>query len=169
MTRPPLRSLLPLVVCVTVATTTPAVAAGSCDEAYQAGIKSLQTPHHVYSTTTMPGGKTRASEAIYAGGVEYLKIGNKWQRSRMKPQDMIELAQEKMKTHPDTCTRIGDQTAGGQAVAVYKVHSNEMGTDQVVSVFKSSGLIQGTTVSLPNQSMVIRYDYANVQAPAGVK
>ena len=169
MTRQPLQSLLPLAACLTVTMATPALAASSCDEAYQAGIKSLQTPHHLYSTTAMPGGKTRAGESIYAGGVEYVKIGNEWQRSRMKPQDMIELAQEKMKTHPDTCTRIGDQSAGGQTVAVYKVHNNEMGTDQVVSVFKSSGLMQGTTVSLPNQSMVIRYEYANVQAPAGVK
>lgn len=168
MTSQALPSLLSLAACLAVGMSTTALAANGCDDAYRAGIKSLQTPHHLYSTTILYGGKARTGESIYAGGVEYLKIGNAWQRSRMKPQDMIELAQEKLKTHPDTCTRIGDQTVGAQVVAVYKVHNNEVGTDQVVRIHQSSGLMQGATVSLPNQSVDIRYEYGNVQAPAGV-
>ncbi len=169
MTRQPFRFLLPLAACLAAAMTTPVLAVNSCDEAYQAGIKSIQTPHHLYSTTTMPGGKSRIGETIYAGGVEYLKNGSQWKRSRMKPQDMVELAQEKMKTHPDTCTRLADQSVGGQAVAVYKVHNNEENIDQVVRVFRSNGLMQGATLSLPSQSVETRYEYGNVQAPAGVQ
>ncbi|MEO8924326.1 MAG: hypothetical protein ABI330_16100, partial [Caldimonas sp.] len=106
---------------------------------------------------------------IYAGGVHYLKVDGEWQRSRMTTQDMVQMMQEKLKTHPDICTRMGDQTIGGQAVSVYKAHNNEVGTDQVVRIFKSSGLMQGDTVSLPNQSVEMRYEYAGVQAPAGVQ
>jgi hypothetical protein len=64
---------------------------------------------------------------------------------------------------------MGDQMVGGQAVSVYKAHSNEMETDQTVRIFKSSGLLQGATMGLPNGGMEIRYEYDNVQAPPGVK
>lgn len=168
MTPKPFQSMRTLAACLAVTMTTSALAANTCDEVYQASIKSSQTPHHVYTASTLSGGKSRAVETIYAGGVEYLKMDGQWRRSVMKPHAMLELTQEKLKTHPDTCVRIGDQAAGGEAVAVYKVHNNEFGTDQVVRIFKSSGLMQGGTVSLPNQSAEMRYEYTNVQAPAGV-
>jgi hypothetical protein len=46
--------------------TAPAFAANPCDALYSAGIKSVQTPHHVYSTTTMRDGKPQSAEAVYA-------------------------------------------------------------------------------------------------------
>lgn len=152
------------------AVTMPAFAADSCDALYQAGVKSIRTPHHVYSTTTMRDGKAQSGEAIYAGGVEYIKLAGQWKRSPMTPQDMIEAAQEKLKTHPDTCTLVGEQTVDGQAVAVYKAHNNKTGADQLVRILKSSGLMQGGSLKLSDGLMVeTRYDYANVQAPGGVK
>lgn len=165
----------PLVTMIsTLAALTGSFAAGSahadpCDALYNAGIKSIQTPHHVYSTTTPRGGKPQTGEAIYAGGVEYLLLHGKWMRSPMTNKDMLDAAQEKLKTHPDTCTLVGDQTAGGQPVTVYKAHSKEMGTDQIVRIIKSNGLMQGGSLILPDGTTVeTRYDYANVQAPAGV-
>ena len=144
-------------------------AADACDALYSAGIRSIQTPHHVYSTQSAQG-KTHVGEAIFAGGNEYLQMNGKWMRSPMPQSDMVAAAQEKLKTHPDTCTPIGEQTVGGQAVSVYKVHSRDMETDQTVRIFKSSGLMQGATMSLPGgATLETRYDYDNVQAPAGVK
>ncbi len=163
---------IPLLVLValTGSFSTTSHAANTCDALYNAGIKSVQTPHHVYSTTTMRGGEPKTGEAIYAGGVEYLKLQGKWMRSRMTPADMLEAAQEKLKTHPDTCTPVGDQVVNGQAVSVFKAHSNEMGTDQLVRILKSNGLMQGGTLTLPNGAVVeMRYEYDNVQAPAGVQ
>ena len=88
----------------------------------------------------------------------------------MTPKDMVELAEEKLKTHPDTCTLVAEQTVDGQAVVAYKAHNNEMGTNQLVRVLKSSGLMQGGTMTLPNGSTVeTHYEYANVQVPAGVQ
>ncbi|MGH8040788.1 MAG: hypothetical protein ACREPN_01955 [Rudaea sp.] len=151
--------------------TVPADAAdASCDALYNAGIKSVQTPHHVYSTTTTRDGKPQTGEAIYTGGVEYLQLQGKWRRSPVPQPAMLEAAQEKLKTHPDTCTFVGDQTVDGQAVEVYKAHNNEFGTNQEVRIFKSNGLMQGGKLVLPNGSTVeTRYDYTNVQPPAGVK
>jgi hypothetical protein len=148
-----------------------AFAANSCDALHEAGIKAVQTPHHVYSITTSgrAGKAVPPSEAIFAG-VGYLQIHGQWRRSPMPQQDMIEAAQEKLKTHPDTCTVAGDQTVDGLAVTTYKVHNNESGTDSQARILKSNGLLLGQTLILPNGSVVkTRYDYANVQAPEGVK
>lgn len=145
-----------------------ATAADACDALYAAGVKSIQTPHHVFSTTTRSGGQPKAGEAIYAGGVEYVKLNGKWQRSPMTQQEMIEAAQEKLKTHPDTCTLVGDQSVAGQSVTVYKVRNNETGGQQLVRILKSDGLLAGSTLTLPDGAVVeTRYEYRNVQAPAG--
>ena len=88
----------------------------------------------------------------------------------MPQPEMVAAAQEKLKTHPDTCTPMGDQMVGGQAVSVFKAHNNEMGTEQTVRIFKASGLMQGGTLVLGDGiTMETRYEYDNVQAPAGVK
>ncbi len=167
MTPQPFKSLLLLAACLAVAMTHPALAANTCDEVYQAGIKTVQTPHHLYYTITQGQGKLPSTELVYAGGVTYVKMDGKWRRSIMKPQDQLELAKDDVKTKlPDTCTRVGDQTIGGQAVSVYKAHKNEAGTEQVIRIFRSSGLLQSDTVSLSNQSVEMRYEYTDVRAPA---
>ncbi|MEP6548682.1 MAG: hypothetical protein ABJD53_14565 [Gammaproteobacteria bacterium] len=144
--------------------------ADNCDALYNAGIKSLQTPHHVYSTKSVAGAvKTPTGESIFAGGIEYILISGSWKRSPMTPQDMIEAAQEKLKTHPDVCTAAGTETIAGQAVITYKVHNNESDTESLVRILKSSGLLLGQSVTLPGDShMEIRYEYTNVHPPVGV-
>ena len=149
----------------------PALAANACDVLYNAGIKAVQTPHHLYTTST--GGKSekaRSSEAIFAGGVEYLKVHGQWRLSSIPQSYMVESAQEKLKTHPDTCTVTGDQTVDGHAVTTYKVHNNAEGTDSLVHLLKSTGQLLGQTITLPDGSLVkTRYDYTNVQPPEGVQ
>lgn len=71
--------VLPLVISSAIGATS-AVHADACDAVYQAGIKSVQVPHHVY-TTTAHGGKTVEGEAIYVGVVEYPRLRGKWMRS----------------------------------------------------------------------------------------
>jgi len=146
---------------------TEAHAANTCDAAYEAGIKSIQTPHHVYSTTTPRGGQSRTGEALFDGKNEYLLIHGGWRRSAMPQQVMVEAAQEKLKTHPDACTLVGDRVANGQAVSVYKVNNKETGTEQTVRILKSSGLMQGATATRDGATIETRYEYTNVTAPAG--
>ncbi|MEO8524654.1 MAG: hypothetical protein ABI460_08050 [Caldimonas sp.] len=158
------------VLLATAASAPSANAADACDVLYNAGIKSVQTPHHVYSNRTMPKGQPKASEAIFADGVEYLRRNGTWIRSPMPQAAMVAAAQEKLKTHPDTCTPMGDQVVGGQAVNVYKAHNKDVDTDQTVRIFKSSGLMQGGTLTLPDGSTLeTRYEYDNVQAPTLAK
>ena len=55
-------------------------------------------------------------------------------------------------------------------MTAYKVHNNESNTDQQVTILKSNGLLHGSTLMLPNGPRVeTRYDYSDVQPPAGVK
>lgn len=164
---PMLFAVVPLMASVVAPTLE---AANTCDALYQAGIKSIQTPHHVYSTTTPKGGKPQSGEAIYAGGVEYLQLHGTWMRSPISQQAMVDAAQEKLKTHPDVCTATGDQVVDGQAVSVYAARNKEMGTEQTVRIFKSSGLMQGGSLTLPDGTLVeTRYEYDRVQPPPGVK
>ena len=157
---------------VATAFVTSARAADTCDALYEAGIKAVQMPHHVYTTKTTPrGGKfLQSSEAIFTGGVEYLRAGGRWRRSALPQQPMLEAAREKLKTHPDTCADAGDETVDGHAVTTYKVHDKESGADSLVHIFKSTGLLLGQTLTLPDGSiMKTRYEYTNVQPPAGMK
>lgn len=146
----------------------PITRADPCDLLYEAAIKSLQTPHHVFNTTTQAG-KVQRGEAIYAGGVEYLQRGGQWQRSRMAVAEMVEAAKENLKTHPDVCSAQGSRMVDALAVDVFAVHSKEGGTDQEVRVAKATGLLQGSTMKLPDGALIeTRYDYANVQVPPGL-
>lgn len=165
--------VIPITACLAcTAFAASAHAADTCDALYEAGIKAVQSPHHVYTTKTAgPGGKVlQSSEAIFSGGVEYLRIGGGWRRSARPQAVMVEAAREKLKTHPDTCTDARDETVDGQAVTTYKVHDGERGTDALVHILKSTGLLLGETLTLPDGSTVkTRYEYGDVRPPAGVK
>lgn len=159
--------VLPLVISGAIGATS-AVHANACDAVYQVGFKSMQAPHHVY-TTTAHGGRTVEGEAIHAGGVEALRRRGKWMRSPIPQPEMIAAAKEKMKTDPDPCTLIGDQNAGSQAMTPYKVHDNEYGFDSQVRVLESSGLVQGEPTHSPGGvDRETRHEYDNVSAPEGV-
>ena len=150
----------------------PARAADPCDALYEAGIKAVQTPHHVYTTKTAgrAGKVVESSEAIFTGGVEYLRIGGRWRRSAAPQGAMLEAAREKLKTHPDTCVDAGRETVDGQAVTAYKVHDRENGTDSIVYILKSTGMLLGEDLTLPDGSLVkTRYEYTGVRPPAGVE
>ena len=138
-----------------------------CDVLYNASVKSLQTPHHVYSTKTLAGGARESpNEAIFVAGVEYVRIHGSWTRSPMVVQEMIEAAQEKLKTRPDVCMVAATETINGEAVTTYKVHNKVTNSDSQVRILRSSGLLQGQTLLLPDKSrMEVRYDYTNVHLP----
>jgi hypothetical protein len=83
---------------------------------------------------------------------------------------MLEKAQEKLKTHPDTCTMVGDQSKDGQATVLYKVHNTSFDVDTQVWIAKSGGLPVHATADLgTGTTSDSRFEYSNVQPPAGVK
>jgi hypothetical protein len=168
------RSRLPLtcIACGLMHFAVPARADASCDPVYDAGIKQMKTPHHVF-TNRSAHGRTAAStnETIFAGGVIYVQLRGQWQRSPIAAAEMLQHAQEKRDgdSSDETCRPLGDEAIDGTATVVYSLH-NDAGADSRLWVTKANGLLLRQTVTLPDGSSIdSRYDYANVQAPAGVR
>lgn len=154
-----------------IALALPAHAANtSCDAVLDAGIKQVQTPHHVHSSSKTSSGKVTSSDAIFVGGVEYLRVGDgNWRRSSMTPKEMLQGAQEKRKqSSADTCRILGDETIAGQAATLYEFRPDG-GVASKIWISKSSGLPLRQTLDLGGTLMDVSSDYNNVQAPAGAK
>jgi hypothetical protein len=141
---------------------------GSCDAVYRAGIKAVQTPHHLYTRTTARDGMVVTGESVAPGdSFQYRKTNGRWTRSPSSDKDNLEMAQERLRSDQGTCMPLGEQTVDGQAVVAYTVHANQGHTESQVRIEKSSGLLQGQTLTLPNGSVLVtRYDYTDVKAPA---
>ena len=158
----PMRSQL-LTAAVVLSAALNSAHAGSCDAVYQAGVKSVQTPHHVFSTMTRAG-KVTPSESIFVGGVEYIQRDGHWQRSTVSAEQMLSDAKEKAASQTSTCTQSPDDVIRGETVEVFAVHNSETDADSTVRLFKA--LLQGQTGKIPNGTAIeTRYEYRNVAAP----
>ena len=145
-----------------------------CQPVFDAMSKVLTTPAHVFITEaagSRPGDKPRSSEAIYFGGAIYVKVKDKWIRSKMTAQGMIEQEQENRKTGTSACRYLREESVNGETAAVYNVHSENEGVKadgQVWISKKGLPLRQelDTDVGDPSKThSSIRYEYGNVQAP----
>ena len=85
--------------CVSI----PAVAAAdvACQPIFDAATKIFAVPTHSYTAETLPGGKSRNAEAIYANNAIYILYNGKWVRSKATPQDMLEQEQENIQKRED--------------------------------------------------------------------
>ena len=146
-----------------------------CKLVSDAALKSISTAHHLYSTET---GKNRASESIMVNGKTYIQYQGQWRQSPMSPADMVAQEKENIENATAyTCHATGDETVGGQATTVYRVHTeNETSkADAQVWVAKSTGLVMRTEEDIDigatgtgKTHYSIKYDYANVKPPPGV-
>jgi hypothetical protein len=139
--------------------------AGSCDPVFQAGIKSVQTPHHVFSTMTRAG-KVTPSESIFVDGVEYIQRDGHWQPSKVSAAQMLSEAKENAASQSSPCTPRPDEVIGGETVAVFAVHNSETDADSIVRIFKGRGVLQGQTAKIQDgPNIETRYEYSNIIAP----
>jgi hypothetical protein len=152
------------------------VADAACQPMFDAGAKLLAVPAHSYSTETARDGKTKTSEAIYANGAIYINYNGKWIRSKMTPQDMLKQEQENIRNAKSTCRHVRDEMSNGEAAAVYMAHSENDGvkSDAQTWISKSKGLPLRTEEDLDTgdgdkRHVSIRYEYSNVQPPAGMQ
>ncbi len=123
------------------------------------------------TTGDAASGGTRQNEMISIGGANYIKVHDKWTVSSMTPKMMAEQEKENIRD-----ARVyhyqyeRDENVNGEAAAVYKAHGeNENGTSAAeIWISKSRGLPLRDKIDLNSTShVVVRFDYANVQAPAG--
>lgn len=170
--------LLPTLAAVLAAcsSSTSAFAAdAACKTLFDTRFKLFSVPSHSYTVEALPGGKTRTSEAIFTNGAIYVFVNGKWVHSRMTPQDMLKQEEENIRDSKSTCRHVRDEMVNGEAAALYTGHSENDGvkSDAQTWISKSRGLPLKTEEDIDTgdgdkRHMSIRYEYGNVQAPAGV-
>ena len=146
-----------------------------CQLTYDAMSKVMSAATHIY--TTMTGAPNSAdkhtTETIYTGGTIYVKLGSKWTRSPMTPQQMMQKEEENRKASKSSCQYLRDEAVNGEAAAVYSTHSErtdmDIKSDGQIWISKSKGLplkheFDITSAGSKNH-LSTRYEYANVQAP----
>ncbi len=151
----------------------------SCKPAVDAMLKQIATPTHVYATEVAArrGGKPQVNESIYAGGAIYVQVKGVWRRSPMSVQDM-QKQQEENQLHAKSmaCRYLRDETIDGESAAVYRAQADsEAGkSDATLWISKRTGLPLRSENDLgageaDKMHLSIRYVYAGVRPPAGVK
>lgn len=151
----------------------------ACRPPIDAERKTITTAKHAYSTRTSADSRqrVRTTEEITVGGVIYIQYGGKWRRSPATPKQMLAQIDTNLTTaNAISCTHVGDESVAGTAAAVYTTHiENEaVKADARIWVAKGSGLVlrveEDQDIGGGDKAhMSIRYDYTNVQAPAGAK
>lgn len=163
----------------------------ACDIVAGTDLKLLQTPYHSYLAMHVQlaahgamhdvpkalGMDHATQETIFAGGVIYDKSSEgPWHRSKVTVEAMAPLVRDEQK-HTDadrTCRYIRDETIDGQNAQVYEIKSknNQLigaGTTHIW-IAKASGLpLRQRSEVDANTYSELRYEYTNVQAPAGLQ
>jgi hypothetical protein len=172
--------VVPALLALSIALPTRAEVPPACRPVIDAIMKQIGTPTHMYMTETAAfrGGKPTTAESIYAGGAIYIQIHGMWRRSPMTTAEMTKQQEENQKNlKAASCRYLRDETMNGEPAVVYVEHSESEGatSDATTWVSKSRGLPlrldsdidAGGKMGKTHRS--IRYEYSNVQAPAGVK
>jgi hypothetical protein len=152
----------------------------SCRAMLDAGEKLSTTPYHMYMSTTADydHGKTKTAESIYANKTMYVLVGGKWIVSPMTEQDRQEARKnaEKSAGLNATCRLVRDESVNGEAATLYSAHTQtaEHRSDTLSWISKTRGLPLKQEVDMDvggsagKSHRTARYDFTNVQAPAGV-
>jgi len=150
----------------------------NCQPTYDAMNKVMTTPTHIYGTmTAVPnnGDKPITTETIYTGGSAYVKVGGKWTRSSMTPQQVMKREEENRKNSKTTCRYLKDESVSGETAAVYSTHSEnsemDVKSDGQIWISKGRGLPlrEEMDIGMGRESSKhhhsVRYEYGNVQPP----
>ncbi|MEO8779769.1 MAG: hypothetical protein ABI389_13990 [Rhodanobacter sp.] len=142
-----------------------------CKTVMDANDKQYTTPVHLYLTRS---GTT--NESIATGDAMYVKTKGNWRRSPITPKVMLEMRNDALKEAKSLdCRHLRDEAVNGESAAVYSMSNvTEDGrTDGQIWISRSRDLPlkseMDVTTGADKTHTSIRYDYRNVQAPAGVK
>jgi hypothetical protein len=150
----------------------------ACRPLIDAEEKQIMTPSHVYMAIgpAAAGGTTTTSETISTGGVMYIMVRGKWIESPTRPQELLDRLRKSLATAKSySCRRTGDASVDGVPAAVYTSHGENEGvrSDTRTWVAKATGLPLRSEEDVDaggasgRTHVSVRYEYANVRAPAG--
>ena len=173
-------------VCTTVASALFAATAyadpAACrGEILDASKKSLETPNHIFTSTT-GSGLVHKSEIINVGNKSYVKVDAKagktasgddrWAIARISPQETAKKTIEAMldaakETKNYQCAHVRDDMVDGVAAAVYSEHAQtDYGkSDGQYWISKAPGLILKYESNSNDMTISYRYVYTDIQPP----
>ena len=152
----------------------------TCKMLADANAKIYAIPAHIYSTETAAhtGGKPRSSELIYFNNTTYIQINGKWTISPATPKRMADMHKDAENKHPNaTCRAVRDELVNGEAATLYSMHEDtaDAKVDSQIWISKSRGLPVKFETDMDaggaggKTHRAMRYEYTNVQAPAGAQ
>ncbi len=169
-------SVLAFTAAMATSTFAPSVHAAdpACKPVMDAMEKLVATPNHQFQTETGSFRKTpMSSETITTGNTLFVLVNGKWSSMPFNAQQALKDMQQSARSAKATCKYLRDEAINGEAAALYSSHNaTDYGTsDQHVWISKSRGLPlrQIIDISEGKAHHEVRYEYANVQAPAGKK
>jgi hypothetical protein len=157
--------------CFALSMKVDAAADPACKPVFDANARQKSVPTHIYLTAPEVG------EQIYAANAIYILRKGTWKRSPMTPQQMVQQEEENIRDATSyTCRHLSDESINGEAAALYAAESTNAGVTfkGQVWISRTRGLplkMEGDTTADGGAGihMSARYEYGNVQAPAGVK
>ena len=175
-----MRSLYSLIVAIAFAA--PAFAADpACKYVADANAKIYTVPTHVYMTQTaaFTGGKPRSSEIIYLKNKSYVQVSGKWHPGGSTQEDLDAVRKKANEPNQNiTCRVTRDEAINGEQAALYTIHEQTTVGEKIDSqiwISKSRGLPLKLEMDMDVGGMAgkshrtMRYEYSNVQAPAGLQ
>ena len=166
--------LLP-VILLAIGLSSAAHADDSCKLLFDADKKMVLSPHHSFSTITVPSQKApRISESIFMGGMNgavYILSQGKWMRSNYGPDEVLKQKEENIRDSKSSCRYLRDEAVNGESAAVYSIHveDEDSKSDGTIWLGKSKGLPLREELDFDlspgTMHTAVRYDYSNVRAP----
>jgi hypothetical protein len=151
----------------------------TCKLLADANTKIYSIPTHIYMTETAAGGQARKSELVYLNGKTYVQVAGKWRVSPQTPQKMIEIRKETEAEQEKTmtCKVVRDESVNGEAAVLYSAHQQDPDAknDSQIWISKSRGVPIKLEMDMDvggaagKSHRTMRYEYTNVQVPAGVQ
>ena len=154
----------------------PLAAQGNCQPVFDALSRVTTTSTHIYVTmSAVPNGsdKPRTIETIYAAGAIYTRVGGKWTRSPVTPQQVVKQEQENRQHSNFTCRYVRDELVNSETAGLYSTHAEtaDQKSDGQIWISKTRGLPlrqemdvdTGGKAGKSHNSM--RYEYGSVQPP----
>jgi len=141
----------------------------SCTEVFDAGVREVETPHHIYYTKASDKAASRSMESIFDGRAIYSNAEGTWQKSETAHRVMLENAHEKREKLDATCTRVGTESIDGQSATHWHIKP-DADSDAVESDLwiGEKGLPIHQRVVMPDRATRdVRIDYTDVKAPPG--
>ncbi len=171
------RVALPLLIALLLSASSLRAADPACQKLAGSINKYATVPTRIVSTTSSQarGGKEESSETVLVNNAIFVKVGGKWIRSKVTPQEMANPTEDKdaPATAKSTCRYVRDEAVNGEMAAVYSEHTDDEGStvDAQFWISKSRGLPLRSEIdmdvggSMGKSHRSSRYEYNNVQPP----